>query len=210
MCSIQALLFDLGGVVIDIDFDRMLRHWLPHSRLTLAQMRERLQADELYCRHERGEIDAARYMAHLREVFALDAEPQTVTAGWNAMLVDEIPETLELVEHLAPRLPCYAFSNTSAVHHAEWGPRFPRVSAAFEQLFLSFQLGLRKPDREAYHAVAREIETDPGSILFFDDTEENVTGAHRAGLDAVLVRRPDDIVDALTQRGLYVPPHANP
>ena len=202
MHDVRALLFDLGGVVIEIDFDRMLRHWLPHSQLTLAQMRERLQADEPYRRHERGEIDSAPYMVHLSEVFALDADIETVTAGWNAILVDEIPVVLDLIERLRPKLPCYAFSNTSAVHHAEWGMRFPRVNAAFERLFLSFELGLRKPDLAAFEAVAKAIDSDPASILFFDDTEENVLGARRAGLDAVLVTNPDDIAEALERRGL--------
>lgn len=203
--AVRALLFDLGGVVIDIDFDRMLHHWLPHSRLTLRQMRERLCADEAHCRHERGEIDATAYMAHLAASFALDTDVENVAAGWNAMLVDEIPDTLDLIDRVGTSLPCYAFSNTSAVHHEQWARRFPRVTTVFRRMFLSFELGLRKPERDAFHAVAAAIGEPPRSIVFFDDTEENVHGAREAGLDAVLVEGPLDVRYALTERGIIVP-----
>jgi len=200
--SPQALLFDLGGVVIDIDIERMLRHWMPHSRLSFREMQQRLNMDEPFRQHERGELDAVSYMAHLARSFELDTDTDTVAVGWNAILVDEIPATLDLVEQVRERVPCYAFSNTSAIHRDVWSSRFPRVSRAFHQLFLSFEMGLRKPERAAFDAVAAAIGVAPGSILFFDDTEENVAGARVAGYDTVHVQSPRDVHGALADRGL--------
>lgn len=191
--QIEALLFDLGGVVIDIDAERALRCWEPKSNLSLAQMRERLAIDQAFERHERGELDAAQYFSHLRRMFELDASDQEIAHGWNAILVAEITEALDLIRAARGQLPCCAFSNTSPTHHAAWTQAFPNVVAAFDRIFLSFELGHRKPERAAYAAVAREMGVDPASILFFDDTLDNVEGARDAGLQAVHVSSPADI-----------------
>lgn len=199
---VEALLFDLGGVVIDIDVERMFAHWAPLSRLPPEELRARLVIDEAFEQHERGELSTDAYMDHLRHQLDLDGSIDQVVAGWNALLVDQIDTTLDLIDNLRPEVPCYAFSNTSAVHRAVWETRFPRVMSAFERLFLSFEMGMRKPDPEAYRAVADEIVTRPGAILFFDDTLSNVTGASAAGLQAVQVLRPDDVTAALRDVGL--------
>lgn len=203
--AISALLFDLGGVVIEIDFDRMLRQWLPHSALQLDQMRDRLRPDLPYQLHECGELDARTYMAHLAKVFELKTDTDTVAAGWNAMLVDQIDATLDLIDRVSHRLPCHAFSNTSAIHREVWSTRFPRVTDAFERLFLSFELGVRKPDPAAFEAVADRLGIAPDRILFFDDTVENVAGARAAGLQAVHVRSPRDVEQALDRLGVARP-----
>lgn len=200
--GIEALLFDLGGVVIEIDVERMLHHWLPHSALDLAQMRERLQPDDPYRRHELGELAAPAYMDHLAEVFELRADTKTIAAGWNAMLVDQIDPTLDLIEAIRGRVPCHVFSNTSALHHQVWANRFPRIRRLFDRLFLSFEIGMRKPDPSAFAAVTRAIGVRPESVLFFDDLAENVAGARAAGLRAVQVGLPGDVASALAEQGL--------
>ena len=193
----QALLFDIGGVVIDVDLERALRSWAPLSRLSVDQMRRRLGVDEAYKRYETGDLDAAAYFDHLRAVFALDGSDADIATGWNAILVGEIQESLALIDVARTRLPCFAFSNTSRTHHAAWSAEYPRVVGAFEQLYLSFEIGQRKPDRGAFETVARRIGKDPHQILFFDDMQENVDGARAAGMRAIRVRHPADIRQAL-------------
>lgn len=195
---IEALLFDLGGVVIDISVERALRCWEPRSRLSIEQMRGRLAVDEPFRQHERGELAASGYFDHLRKVFQLNASDREIAEGWNAILVGEIPESLQLVESARRHLPCYAFTNTSRTHQATWTEAFPNVVSAFDRIFSSPDLGLRKPERAAFETVTREIDVEPGSVLFFDDLLENVEGARAAGLQAVHVRDIGDIRQALS------------
>jgi putative hydrolase of the HAD superfamily len=199
----KALLFDLGGVLIEIDFGRALAAWQPHSVLSLAEMRERFTFDAQYDKHERGEIDAARYFAHLADMLKLDATADDIRAGWNAILIAPIAETLAMVEAVRTRLPCFLFSNTNATHHAAWSAAFPEVTRLFERLFCSHMMGLRKPEPEAFRHVVQGIGVPPGEILFFDDLPANVAGALGAGLQAVQVRSPTDIRLALANlRGM--------
>jgi putative hydrolase of the HAD superfamily len=195
-------LFDLGGVVIEIDLERMLERWLPHSTLTLAELRSRLRIDEPYRRHERGEITAPDYMRHLGGMFEIEADVATIAEGWNAMLVQPIGPALDSIRRVQRHMPCFAFSNTSAVHRDAWLARFPEIEGLFDRLFLSFELGLRKPEPTAFEAVVTAIGKPPGSILFFDDSEENIEGARLVGMQAVLVQGPQDIQAALAGRGL--------
>lgn len=198
----RALLFDLGGVVLDVDFERALQAWAPHSRLPLAQLRALFHHDEPYQRHETGHLPAEGYFAHLRELLALDCDAATVQAGFNAVLVGEIEETLQLLAAARRRVPCYAISNTNAVHIAQIERAFPRLLPHFDRVFASHEIGARKPHPDAFGHVLRAIGVPAAQVLLFDDLLPNVEAARACGLQAVQVGGPQDVRTALQERGL--------
>lgn len=204
----QALLFDLGGVLIDIDFGRALAAWAPYSALPEAELRAAFRADLAYQRHERGEIGAAEYFDHLKAMLRLDASHQQIAAGWNAIFVGEITATRRLIEAQCGVLPCLAFTNTNATHMVAWQRLFPQVVASFDRIFASHQMGLRKPERAAFEHIAARTGFAVQRIVFFDDLLENVQAAAEAGLQAVQVRSPADVHRALQALGLVSPPPA--
>lgn len=197
-----AVLFDLGGVVLQIDFERALIAWARHSRLPLAQLRERFRVDEPYRHHETGRLSDAGFFAHLREQLALACEPAAVREGWNAILVAEIAETLALIDAIRPEVPRYAISNTNAAHIAEIERAFPALLPRFAHVFASHEIGHRKPDAAAFAHVLQAIGVPAGEALLFDDLAANVEAARGIGMQAVLVRGPEDVRAALVQRGL--------
>lgn len=199
---VQALLFDLGGVMIDIDFERVFAHWASLPGADLERARPHFAADETYHRYERGEIDDAGFFAHVRRVLGTSADDAQLLDGWNRVFVGQNERALQLVRQAADRCPSYAFTNTSASHQATWSRAYPDVVTAFRQVFSSAEIGLRKPDRAAFEHVVEQIGFAPGTILFFDDLSSNVAGARAAGLQAVQVSGPDDIAGALSRLGL--------
>ena len=209
--AVKALLFDLGGVLIDIDFGRAFEHWRCLSALPLEGIRAAFRFDDAYEKHERGEIGATEYFAHLINKLQLRDDPEGIAQGWNAIFTGQITETLALVNAARTSLPCYAFSNSNAVHQAAWSRMYPAVVQAFDRIFVSSDIGFRKPERRAFEHIASEINTPPGAILFFDDLVDNVTGARAAGLQAVFVRSPADVRVALAALGCMLPlPTASP
>lgn len=200
--NIEGLLFDMGGVVIDVDFDRVFRRWTKQSPLPIEEIRRRFAQDAAYQQHERGEIDAAEYFAHLRDVLKLEGTDEDIALGWNAIYVGEITETLNDILAARDRLRCFALTNTNPTHQVAWMALFPRVVAAFHRVFVSSELGLRKPERAAFQAVADATGISPAAMLFFDDSIRNVEGARAAGLQAVLVRAPSDVRRALIGIGV--------
>lgn len=189
----DALLFDLGGVLIELDWDAMFARWSAASGVDAAQLRERFAFDAPYEMHERGEIDAARYFDALRERLGVAMSDAELEAGWGSIFPRAVPQTAAIVQALEGRVPLYLFSNTNASHQAVWSRDFAPALRPFRRLFTSCEIGKRKPDRAAFDHVARAIGVPPPRILFFDDTAGNVEGARAAGLQAVHVRSPEDV-----------------
>jgi putative hydrolase of the HAD superfamily len=198
----QALLFDLGGVLIDIDFGRALSAWAASSALPLAELQRRFRFDEQYERHERGEIGAHAYFDHLRATLQLTASHEEVARGWNAIFVGEISAARAAVAAARKSLPCFALTNTNAAHMACWSRRFPEVVGAFDRIFASHEMGLRKPERAVFEHICRATGVAPASFVFFDDLPDNVAAAARAGFQTVLVRSAGDVCSALDGLGL--------
>lgn len=198
----RAVLFDLGGVLLDIDFNRALDAWTPHSRLPADQLRAAFRFDEPFHRHETGHLDDEGFFAHLRQVLALQCELHVVQEGFNRILIAEIDETVRMLEALRERVPCYAISNTNPSHIAHIERAFPQFLDRFTRVFTSHEIGHRKPQPAAFEHVLREIALPPPEVLLFDDLQPNVDAAAALGLQAVLVKGPADVRAALAERGL--------
>ena len=199
--NIEGLIFDLGGVVIDVDFDQALQIWAQHSRLPIEGLRARFKMDVEYECHERGEIDAHQYFSHLRNLLELEADDAEISTGWNSIFGGEITETVNDILAIRSRLPCFAFSNSNPTHQITWMADYPRAVSSFHKIFVSSELGYRKPERESFEAIAKATGINLAAMLFFDDTVENVVGAREAGLQAVHVKTPADITHALEAIG---------
>ncbi len=191
----------MGGVVFEIDFELALQSWKQWTSLPIEELRHRFKMDEAYEKHERGEIKAAEYFTHLRNVLELEANDSEITIGWNAIYLGEIVETVNYVLAVKDRLPCFAFTNSNPTHQVSWMSSYPRVVESFHQIFVSSELGLRKPEREAFEAIANATGIDLEAMLFFDDTDDNVRGAEAMGMRAVHVKNHQDVKQALSEIG---------
>ena len=200
--SADALLFDLGRVLLDIDFNKALSCWAGHAGCEPAQLVGRFVHDDIYQRHERGEIDDAEFFASLRASLGVGLSDAQFLEGWNAVFAGEMPGIAPLLKRAAERLPLYAFSNTNSAHVEHFSQAYAGVLGQFREIFLSSSIGLRKPDAAAYDHVVKAIGVPAPRIVFFDDLAENIEGARARGLTAVHVRSPEDVADALTALGI--------
>ena len=194
---VEALLYDFGGVIAEIDFDRVFRRWAQLAGVPFEHVKGRFSHGEDYQRHERGEIGREAFYRSLRRDLAIDLTDAQFDDGWMRVLGPELEPTCSLVRRLAPRIPQYLFSNTNEEHHAVWSKRHFEALQPLRRHFVSHRIGVRKPERAAFELVAREIGVPPERILFFDDTEPNIQGARAAGLQAVQVRSPQDVAAAV-------------
>ena len=200
--SADALLFDLGRVVLDIDLDKALSCWAGHAGCEPAQLVGRFVSDDIYQRHERGEIDDPEFFASLRTALGVGLSDAQFLEGWNAVFAGEMPGIAPLLKRAAERLPLYAFSNTNSAHVEHFSQAYAGVLGHFREIFLSSSIGLRKPDAAAYDHVVKAIGVPAPRIVFFDDLAENIEGARARGLTAVHVTSLDDVADALAALGI--------
>jgi putative hydrolase of the HAD superfamily len=196
---VEALLFDFGGVITEIDFARVVKRWSEHAGRDLEPLWRSYVPGEIYFGHERGTVSDAAFFASLREEFQVELTDEQFLDGWNAIFVGVYPEIDEQLRTAAARMPLYAFTNTNRAHEAYWSAAYAGMLKHFKHVFVSSTIGLRKPDREAFAYVAREIGVRPERILFFDDSKTNIKGAQASGFQTVLVRSNADIADALAR-----------
>jgi HAD superfamily hydrolase (TIGR01509 family) len=199
----DALLFDLGRVVLAIDFDNTLACWAGYAGCEPASLVGQFSSrDEIYQRHERGEISDAEFFAAYRELLGIEISDAQFLEGWNALFAGEMPGIAPLLARAANRLPLYAFSNTNGAHVEHFSQAYADLLGHFREIFLSSTIGLRKPDAAAYDHVVNAIGVPASRIVFFDDLAENVEGARARGLTAVLVTSSDDVAHALAALGI--------
>ncbi|WOH69465.1 HAD family phosphatase [Bradyrhizobium sp. BWA-3-5] len=200
--SADVLLFDLGRVVLDISFDRVMACWAGHAGCTPVDLAARFIVDDSFKHHEIGRIDDAAFFANLRQSLGITITDAQFLEGWNAIFTGEMPGIAPLLAGAARRLPLYAFSNTNPAHVAHFSRAYTDVLSHFREIFLSSSIGLRKPDAEAYDHVIKAIGVPASRILFFDDSAANIEGARARGLSAIHVTSTDDVARALTALGI--------
>jgi epoxide hydrolase-like predicted phosphatase len=191
--SVKALLFDLGGVVIEIDFDRVFSHWALYANQKPETIKSRFEFDSYYERHERGEIEALEYFAWLRRSLGINISNEEFIAGWNSIYIGEIPGIEAILSDVKEKLPIYVFTNSNSTHQLVWSKKYSHILNHFRYVFVSCEIGKRKPEPEAFKIVSKEIGVKPQHILFFDDTLEHIAGAEKIGMQAVHVESSRDI-----------------
>lgn len=198
----DALLFDLGRVVIDIDFSKAVACWAEHAGCAPNQIVARFVHDETYHHHERGHVSDAAFFANLRGLLGISITDAQFLEGWNAIFVGEVPGIAPLLARASAKLPLYVFSNTNRPHVEYFSKQYADLLGHFRELYLSSSIGLRKPDAEAFDHVIASMGVPAERIVFFDDLAENIEGARARGLTAVHVTSPTDVGDALRALGV--------
>ena len=202
--SVHALLFDLGGVVIAFDFGKAFQLWALRAGCDPTTLEDRFALDEAYERHERGEIPASVYFAALRQSLKIELSDQEFVDGWNDVYLGLVPGIGDLLSIARQRLPLFAFTNSNPTHKSTWERLYANDLKPFDTIFVSSDLGYRKPDSEAFNLVARNMGFEPREVLFFDDSPDNVEGARTVGMQAVVVHSIADIREALSPLGVEV------
>jgi putative hydrolase of the HAD superfamily len=198
----DALLFDLGRVVLDIDFSKALACWAGHAGCTPSDIAARWSIDESYHHHERGTISDEAFFDGLRRSLGIAITDEQFLDGWNAIFAGEMDGIAPLIERAARHFPLYVYSNTNRAHVAHFTRIHAHTLKPFRELFYSSSIGMRKPEIAAFDHVVKAIGVPASRVVFFDDLAENVESARSLGIKAVQVKSSRDVADALTALGV--------
>jgi glucose-1-phosphatase len=194
--SADALLFDLGRVVIDIDFNRAFSRWAGHARCDQKLIRDRFRHDIAYKRHERGETRRSS-LPIVEHPSGLIFRTHNFLTGGTPSLSERCPASLNCWPRRREASRCTPLPIPTANTNSTGQRSFPAFSGNFKEVYVSSTIGLRKPEAEPYDYVVKAIGVSADRIVFFDDTLENIEGARARGLQAVHVKSGADLADAL-------------
>lgn len=185
---LQAIIFDLGGVLIDIDYN-VLRD--SFARLGLGDFDaqfSKARQQRLFDRYETGEIATPVFRSSLSELIGKPTSDEAIDQAWNAMIFELPAHRLELLQKTRGSYRTFLLSNTNEVHMDfihEYMTRThgtPRLDPYFEKVYLSYEMGLRKPDPEIFKRVLEENSLKAESTLFIDDSPQHIQAAASLGI----------------------------
>ena len=197
--DIELVLFDMGGVLIELtgvaamgelagitDEQEVWRRWL-ECRWVRA--------------FERGRCTPEAFAAGVVDDWALPITGDEFLASFRSWVHGPYEGALALLDDVQARVPIGLLSNTNALHWAEHGDALAFLER-FDHRFLSFELGLLKPDQELFDRVAELVPVARHRVLFLDDNQINVDAALAAGFRAVRAVGPEEARAALVAAGV--------
>jgi len=199
--DIKVLLFDLGGVVIDIDPKKTISELKKISSNTNTEFKEldyrfetfNSDLSKLFNAYEKGEISDQAFRNGLRNAGNLDLDDKKIDEIWNLVIVKIHSDILELILQLKRKYSIMILSNTNSIHKNYFdklcinlhGKTFEKL---FDKVFYSFELKCRKPDKDIYDKVVEASKYLPSEILFFDDMRENLVECKKMGMSTFHVK----------------------
>ncbi|MBQ8225077.1 MAG: HAD family phosphatase [Bacteroides sp.] len=195
--KIKNLVFDFGGVLIDLDRQRCLDNFERLGMSDVPAMLDVCHQQGFFLQHEKGLIDAAEFRERIREQIGKPMTDTEIDAAWNSFLVGIPSYKLDMLLELRQHYVVYLLSNTNDIHW-EWSVKHAfhyksfHVEDFFEEIFLSYEMKMAKPDKEIFQCLLEKTGIDPQETFFIDDSEANCLMAQSLGISTYTPKAHED------------------
>jgi putative hydrolase of the HAD superfamily len=203
---IRVVLFDLGGVLIELSGVATFRSWIG-DELAAEEIWRRWLTSSAVRAFETGQIAPDVFADRLIHEFGLPVDRRQFLASFAGWPRGLLPGAAELVRRVDRRCIRATLSNTNVVHWSRLLEEFG-LAGLFDRHFASHLMGKLKPDQEVFEHVIASLRCAPSEILFLDDQPLNVESARHAGMHAVLANGTRQAESILIANGLL--PAAGP
>lgn len=197
----KAVIFDFGNVIINIEFQRIYQTFAKFTSKPVAYIEKRITEDQIFRRYESGQFTDEEFREVIRQTLGFPLSDHEVDTAWNAVLLDIPTDRIDLVSNIRQKYPVYLLSNTNNIHitasnnYLKKTHGIRNLDILFDKLYLSYEMGMWKPDAEIYHEVLRANKLQPNEVIFFDDNLQNIESAKAIGMQTILVEAPTSIVE---------------
>ncbi|RYD52724.1 MAG: HAD family phosphatase [Sphingobacteriales bacterium] len=197
--QIQTLLFDLGGVILNIDYgatEAAFRNLgIPEFETQFSQLRQNAFFDDW----ETGALSRVDWLSGMRAASGHAITDAQIIEAWNAMLLNFPIHRLQLLQQLRNRYNLMLLSNTNEVHEEAFNALLkaqtglPTLAVLFDKVYYSHRVGMRKPNAEIFRKIIDENNLKPEEILFIDDSPQHIETANQLGLQTIHLVAPQTI-----------------
>ena len=190
---IKNILFDLGGVIYDIEMQRTqaaMEQLLGHKMsVTLFSKTTQQEIISLY---EMGKISTPDFLSELRKQFGIKGSDAEISVAWNALLIGVIPGRIEFLRQLKPHFNLALLSNNNELHYEHIYAACAPVYAEMQQCFFSCKMGMRKPDALIFDKTLATLGWEKAETMFVEDSPPNIQAAKDFGLPVFAIEKAGD------------------
>ena len=196
--SIKVILFDLGGVLIELGESPVPSEWLPENTMfTLSDW----FSSETAVSFEKGSITAQIFAETFKKDLNINVSPEEIIEHFTYWPIGLFPGTQELLQSLNPDYKLAVLSNTNELHWPRIVDEF-KIPKYFEHIFASHLLNKAKPELSIFQHVINVLKVEPGSILFLDDNPKNIEASKKLGMQGLHVKGIQQTRQGLVQFGV--------
>ena len=198
--NIKNILFDLGGVILDINVQATLKGFYELGFPAELMQYPHSMTSDLFFKYETGKLDTNEFRNEIRRVAGIEMSDEAFDKAWNAMLLRIPAERTNLLKTLTTRYDLYMLSNTSALHTPVFERMYKDASGismheAFTKIYYSYEIGYHKPDAEAWEYVIKDAGILAEETLFLDDNIQNIKASQELGFNAIHVHERTNLMN---------------
>ena len=188
MSNLKNIIFDLGGVLLNIDINKTEQAFINLGFADFHHMYNQHAANELFAALETGSVSTEEFFYTLSNVAGKPFTENELANAWNAMLLDFRPKSLNFLYTLKENYNLYLLSNTNAIHYAAFNKILKEqtghktLNDFFTKAYFSQHIGLRKPNADIFEFVLNDAKIKASETLFIDDTPVNIEAAKNLGI----------------------------
>jgi putative hydrolase of the HAD superfamily len=186
----EAIIFDLGGVIIDLDYQLTIAAFKELGIIDFDSDYSQAQQSKLFDDFETGKISAQHFINCLLPFLKPGTSPNKVVNAWNAMILSVQSSKIDLLLSLREKYPLFLLSNTNELHVPKVRREWSKVTSKpmedfFDHIYFSHEIHLRKPNSEIFQLVCDQQLLIPEKTLFIDDSIQHIKGAEMIGLQTL-------------------------
>ncbi len=205
--GVKNIIFDLGGVIYNIDYQRTIKAFKALGIEGFEKVYAKAGQSDLFDDLETGTIQRDQFYKGIQGFLGQHITSQKIDEAWNAMLLYFMPEALTCILRLGKNYRLFLLSNTNCIHieaiKNQYGESyFEEFCKGFEQVYLSHEIGLRKPNTKAFTYILNQNHLQAAETLFVDDSPQHVAGAIKAGLKGYHLKDDEKIEEIFAPNGL--------
>jgi glucose-1-phosphatase len=198
--SIKNIIFDLGGVILNLSINNTLTSFANLSQIPPKEIERIFISAPEFEHFEKGLIDDAGFRQFIRKAYKIQASDAEIDSCWNAMLLDIPVEKLELLKKLKKQYTTFLLSNTNGIH-LEYinNVILPKTTGEnnldeyFHKSYYSHRMGKRKPEPDIFEQVLTDNKLESSETLFLDDNALNTEGAVKVGIKTQYITSPEQV-----------------
>ncbi|MDP1800871.1 MAG: HAD family phosphatase [Bacteroidota bacterium] len=208
MQHIKNIIFDLGGVIINLDTTKTIAEFNKLSYMPFEAIYTQAGQNSLFDDFDKGHISTEEFFDELRKELRYTGPDIDLLKAWNAMLLDVPEKRLDTLVTMKQNYNTFLLSNTCEPHIAAFEHDLylkhgvKNFNDYFDEVYYSCRMGMRKPNKEIFEFVLETNNLKPEETVFIDDSIQHVKGAGECGISAFLLPKGDEITDFLKGLGL--------